>query len=161
MARYLFDEGKQDVIHDSGSALSPVNLFIPKYINRKIDPFLGVSIRYFLSKSRFSDIILNILIFIPLGILLHGMLRTRYELTLKISLATLLAGTLFALGVESMQYFSMTRHSSLIDVSTNMTGIAMGIVIDRVLNGKCDIIVNTMLTSDLMIHLRTEDGKVR
>ncbi|MEA1948129.1 MAG: hypothetical protein U9N83_12610, partial [Thermodesulfobacteriota bacterium] len=44
------------------------------------------------------------------------------------------AGTLFTLGVESIQHFSMTRDSSLIDVFTNMTGIAIGIMIDRVYN---------------------------
>jgi len=132
VARYLFDEKKEDVIHDSGSVLNPVNLFIPKYIRFKSESFLSFSIGSLQDKSRFSDIIINILIFIPLGALIHGMLRTRYGLTLMISLATLLAGTLFTLGVESIQYFSMTRNSSLIDVSANMTGTAIGVVIERV-----------------------------
>ena len=78
--------------------------------------------------------IINILIFIPLGILLHGMLRGRWGLTLKISLAALLVGPLFTLGVESVQYLSLARISSLIDVFTNMTGTALGITIDRVYN---------------------------
>lgn len=129
--RYLFDEGKGYVIHDTGSGLSPVNLTIPEYIQPTNKPFLDFSSDYLHSKSQFSDIILNILIFIPLGILIHGMLRTHYGLTLKISLVALLAGTLFSFGVESLQYFSMTRNSSLIDVSTNMTGVAVGIVMDR------------------------------
>jgi len=77
-------------------------------------------------------VIINILIFILLGILLHGMLSVRWGLTLKISLVALLAGTLFTLGVESMQHLSLARDSSLIDVSTNMTGTALSIVIDRV-----------------------------
>jgi len=132
VTRYLFDHGKGDVIHDSGSELSPMNLFIPKHIQQAAKPFLEFSKSYLNSKSGFSDAIINILIFIPLGILMHGMLRTRYGLTLKISLAALLAGTLFTLGAESMQHFSVTRNSSLIDVSTNMTGIALGIAIDRV-----------------------------
>lgn len=62
------------------------------------------------------------------------MLRTRFGLTLKISMSGLLVGTLFTLGVESIQHFSMTRDSSLIDVFTDMTGIAIGIMIDRVYN---------------------------
>jgi len=62
------------------------------------------------------------------------MLRTRFGLALKISLAGLLVGTLFTLGVESIQHFSMTRDSSLIGVFTNMTGIAIDIMIDRVYN---------------------------
>jgi glycopeptide antibiotics resistance protein len=114
--------------------LSPVNLFIPKYIQQATKPFLDFSKSYINSKSGFSDVIINILIFIPLGILLHGMLRVRWGLTLKISLAALLAGTLFTLGVESMQHLSLTRYSSLIDVATNMSGIALGIAMDRVYN---------------------------
>ena len=62
------------------------------------------------------------------------MLRTRCGLTLKISLAALLAGTLFTFGVESMQHFSMTRNSSLIDIFVNMTGTALGIATDRAYN---------------------------
>lgn len=130
VARYLFDEGKGDVIHDSGSVLKPMNLYMP--IKLKVKPFLKFSIDSLDSKSQFSDIIINIIIFIPLGIFIHGMLRTRFGLTLKISMSGLLVGTLFTLGVESIQHFSMTRDSSLIDVFTNMTGIAIGIMIDRV-----------------------------
>ncbi|MBW2079248.1 MAG: VanZ family protein [Deltaproteobacteria bacterium] len=134
IVRYLFDEGKEGMIHDSGLLSNPVNLYIPKYIKHKMAPFLSGSIGSLKSQSPFSGIIINILIFIPLGILIHGMLRARYGLALKISLATLLAGTLFTIGVESLQYFSMTRNSELIDVFTNMTGTTIGIVIDRVYN---------------------------
>jgi VanZ family protein len=132
VTRYLFDHGNGDVIHDSGSELSSVNLFIPGYIQQATKPFLDFSKNYINSKSWFSDVTINILVFIPLGILLHGMLRARRGLTLKISLAALLAGTFLTLGVESMQHFSLTRHSSLIDVFTNMTGLTLGITIDRV-----------------------------
>ena len=131
VARYVFDEGKGNVIHDSGSLSNPLNLYIPKYINHKLSPFLNTSIGTLESLSQFSDIIINILIFIPFGMLFHGMLRSRYGLTLKISLAVLVIGTLFSLGIESVQYFSITRNSSLIDVATNMTGTAIGIVMDR------------------------------
>lgn len=134
VARYFFDEGKGHIIHDSGSDLSPVNLFIPKYIENKVEPFFDISMDYLKKNFRPSDIILNILIFIPLGILIHGMLRTRYGATLKISLITLLAGTLFSISIESLQHFSMTRDSSLIDVFTNMSGVAIGIVIGRFYN---------------------------
>ena len=134
VARYLFSESKGDTIYDSGSNLSPVNLFMPKYIWGGTQPFLYFQKDYFKSHRWFSDVIINILIFIPLGILLHGMLRVRYGLTLKISLAALLAGTLFTLGVESMQHFSLTRNSSFIDVTMNMSGTALGIAMDRVYN---------------------------
>ena len=131
VTRYLFDHGKGDVIHDSGSGLSPVNLFIPRIIQQADKPFLDFSEHYIYNKTSFSDIIINILIFIPLGIFIHGMLRIRFGLAVTISLAALLAGTLFTLGVESMQHLSLTRNSSLIDVSTNIIGTALGIAIDR------------------------------
>lgn len=131
LLRYLFDERKGSVIYDSGSVLNPMNLYIPKYIIHKKNSFFRFSIGSLLSRSEFSDLILNVLIFIPLGILIHGMLRTRYGLALKISLKALLAGGLFSLGVESLQHFSVTRDSSLIDVFTNMIGVAVGIVMDR------------------------------
>lgn len=131
LLRYLLDERKGNVIHDTGSDLSPVNLILPEYIRPTNKPFLDISTEYLHSKLRFSDVMVNILIFIPLGILIHGLLKSRYGLTLKIALATLLAGTLFSLGVESLQHFSITRNSSLIDVFTNTTGTAIGIIMDR------------------------------
>jgi len=134
VARYLFEDERGDVIHDSGSDSSLVNLFIPKYIQHETRPFFDFSTDYFQSRLWFTDVTINILIFIPLGILIHGILRTRCGLTLKISLAALLAGTLFTFGVESMQHFSMTRHSSLIDIFVNMTGTALGIATDRAYN---------------------------
>ena len=39
VARYVFDEGKGDVIHDSGSLSNPLNLYIPKYIDHKLCRF--------------------------------------------------------------------------------------------------------------------------
>lgn len=134
VVRYLFNEGNGNVIHDSGSGLNPVNLTMPEYIRPMDKPFLDFSSNYLQNNSQYSDLIINILIFIPLGILIHGMLRTRYGLTLKISFVTLLFGTLFSLSIESLQYLSITRSSSLVDVSTNMTGIAIGIVLHRIYN---------------------------
>lgn len=134
VVRYLFEEGKGDVIHDSGSLSKPLNLSIPEYIRHKRRPFLEITRDDLQRMSRISDLIVNILIFIPLGILIHGMLRTRYGLTIKMSLITLLAGILFSLGIESIQHFSLARSSSLIDVFMNMTGIAIGIVMDRFYN---------------------------
>ena len=126
VARYVFDEGRGNVFHDIGSASNPVGLFMPQYINLNRNPFLGTW------SGDLADIIINILIFIPLGILIHGMLRTRFEMTIKISFLTLLLGTVFTLSIESMQYFSITRYSSIIDVFTNTMGVAIGIVADRI-----------------------------
>ena len=120
------------MIYDSGSELGAVNLFIPKYIVQATRPFLDFSASFINSKSQFSDMIINIMIFIPLGIFIHGMLSIRYGGALMIALAALLAGTLFTLGVESLQHLSLTRNSSLTDVFMNMAGTALGIAIHKV-----------------------------
>ena len=153
VARYLFSERKGDTIYDSGSNLSPVNLFMPKYIWGGTQPFQYFQKGYFKSHRWFSDVIINILIFIPLGILLHGMLRVRWGLTLKISLAALLAGTLFTLGVESMQLFSLTRNPSFIDVAMNMSGTALGIAMDRGYNLFLNYRAERL---QMLLHDRTE-----
>ena len=81
------------------------------------------------------------------------MLRDQWGLTLKISLAALLAGTLFTLGVESIQHFSLTRNSSLIDVATNMSGTALGVAIDRVYNLFLNYRAERL---QMLLHDRTE-----
>ncbi len=131
VSRYLLNEGKGDVIHDSGFLSKPVNLFMPKYIKRKNAPFLAASHGYLKKKWQDWDLIIHILIFTPLGILICGTLKTRHGITLKTFLAILLAGTVCAIGFESLQHFSMTRNSSIIDAAANMTGIAIGIVLAR------------------------------
>ena len=132
LTRYLFDNRTGDIIYDSGSKLTPMNLyFLPKYFQQATKPFLDFSKHIISSKSGFSDAIINILIFIPLGILIHGTLKVRFGLTLRLSLVALLAVTLFSFCVESLQHLSLTRHSSLLDIFTNMTGTTLGIVIDR------------------------------
>jgi VanZ family protein len=128
VARYFFDEGKGDVIYDSGSGLSPVNLFLPEIMKIRKGTFLSFSTDALQSKSLYFDRLLNIIIFIPVGILILGMLKARFGLTLKITMTALLAGALFSFGVESIQYFSMTRDSSLIDVISNITGMVIGIM---------------------------------
>jgi hypothetical protein len=132
--RYLFDERKKSVIHDSGVGLKPVNLSIPKFIWRENKPFLDFSVDFFLSKKGFFDILINILIFIPLGIFIHGTLKLYNGLTLRSSLATLFVGSLLALFAESLQHFSIARNSSFIDIITNIIGIILGIVIYRIYN---------------------------
>ena len=88
VSRYLFEEEKGHVIHDSGSVLNPINLLLPKYKRYKKEPFFSFSFDSLQGKSGFSDLIINIFIFIPLGIFIHGMLRTHFWMTMKISLAT-------------------------------------------------------------------------
>ncbi len=131
VTRYLFNEGQGDVIKDSGSNPDPVNLVMPTYIRQGTQKFLNYSLDYFHSSTWLSDVIINILIFIPLGFLIHGMLRSRNRTGLKATLLALFAGAIFTVGIETIQFFSLTRNSSLIDVFMNMTGTAVGIATDK------------------------------
>lgn len=130
LIEYLFDEKKGNMIHDSGLGLTPINMIMPEYIKPTNKRLLNFSPELFHYKSRFADIILNILIFIPIGILINGTLRTRYGLKPRIAIITALSGTFLSVGFECLQYFSIDRNSSLIDVITNMTGTILGVFLD-------------------------------
>ena len=116
-------------MRDTGNT---INLLIPKYVHRQGKPFLEGSVAYFENRLwGLEDVLINIMIFIPMAFLLHAMFRARYGLSLKISIWTFVIGAFLTFGIESLQYLSMTRHSSLIDVITNMIGLISGITMDR------------------------------
>ena len=127
---------------DSGNGTS-IDLHIPEkirsskggYLSFDLENFkrvyLSFDLKKFLRKPRLGDVALNILIFFPLGFFFHAGLRTRYGSSIKTFALGLTAGTLLSFGIESLQYFSLTRHSSLIDLFNNILGIITGIAADR------------------------------
>ncbi len=84
-----------------------------------------------LSLESLKDIIINIVIFIPLGFLLHGIIRGWYGSSMKIVLFAFILGTLISFSIESLQYLTLTRFSSREDLSFNMIGTAIGIIVDK------------------------------
>lgn len=131
VARYLFVERHGDRIGDSGETKAPLDLYIPPAIQTQKKSHLDFSYRLFSKNSNlFGDVILNIIIFIPLGFLLHAVLRRHCESSLKTAAFVFIIGTLFTFGIESLQYFSLTRYSSLVDMINNMVGTAVGIATD-------------------------------
>lgn len=132
VALYLFEESKGDRVSDSCGTHTPLNLHIPRVIPTYKKPYLDFSnISFTQNPNLFRDVILNILIFVPVGLLLHASLRIRYRSLLKTSAFVFTMGILFIFGIESLQHFSLTRHSSLLDVSSNLLGMGLGIAIDR------------------------------
>jgi VanZ family protein len=133
---YLFSEGKGNRVLERSGKLSSLDLKIPPRVPVIITDreFLSSPYREFFSRSikshRVIEIIGNIIIFIPFGLLLHAALRERYQLSLKIAAFVLILGALFTLSIESLQYFTETRHSSMTDVISNLIGTALGITID-------------------------------
>lgn len=132
VARYLFEEAKGDKVADSSGTHTPLDLYIPGVIQTYEKPYLDFPYRSFFQDSHLSqDPILNIVAFVPLGFLFHAALRRRYGSSLKTSAFILIIGTLFSFGIESLQYFSLTRHSSLVDIFNNILGTAVGIITER------------------------------
>ena len=123
VARYLFEERHGDRIGDSSETKTPLDLYIPTAIQTQKKPYLDFS-------YSFDDIILNIIIFIPIGFLFHAALRRSCESSLKTAAFVFIIGTLFTFSIESLQHFSLTRHSSIVDTINNMIGTAVGIATD-------------------------------
>lgn len=71
----------------------------------------------------YFDVIANVALFFPLGLLLIRVLRTRMAHTTTRIMGL---GLLLSLGIEAFQIFCHNRHPSLFDVISNVTGTALG-----------------------------------
>jgi len=88
---------------------------------------------------------LNLLMFVPVGALLHHDARRRAAVSLRVVM--LLAGTaglLISLGVEYAQAFLPSRESSLIDVLANTTGALIGVTVDMKWGGLAEAYLNRL-----------------
>jgi hypothetical protein len=130
---YLFSEGRGERILDRSGKSPPADLRIPSWLIFYRRGFLSSPYRDFtLASDKFiRDTIGNIVIFVPFGFLFHAALRSRYQSSVKIAASVLTLGAIFTLSIESLQYFSDTRYSSMTDVINNVVGTALGIVIDE------------------------------
>ena len=132
VASYLFGERMGDKVSDSSGTHTPLDLHAPRSIQTYKRPHLDLSYTGISQNPNLlGDVILNIIIFLPVGFLLHAALRIRYGSSMKTAAFVFAVGTLFTFGIESLQHFSLTRHSSLVDVFSNMLGTVLGITIDR------------------------------
>ena len=131
-ALYLFEDRNGQKIADSSGTNTPLDLCIPMAIHNPEEPYFRLPNWSLCKEPDFCrDVILNIVAFIPLGFLFHAVLRSRYGSSLRFSALVFILGTLFTLGVESLQHFTLMRNSSLMDVFANMLGTALGIAADR------------------------------
>ncbi len=73
----------------------------------------------------YSDILLNILVYMPLGLLLALRLRPRFGFACAVLAATLLGG-LLSLAMEALQMSLPGRVSSVMDLATNAGGSLLG-----------------------------------
>jgi VanZ family protein len=80
------------------------------------------------TRSNIVDIFINIFGFIPFGFLVTTLLQTRHgdRGTIRVLFLLILAGGVFSLSIEILQVFLPNRHSSLLDLITNVLGTLIG-----------------------------------
>ncbi len=128
VVRYFFDEHTGDIIKDSSGNVRPLDLYIPEKLNPSKKQLLTFS---FLQFANIQDTILNIILFIPFGFLLSGAVQKKQYSLVNTFFIVLIIGTLFTISIESIQYFLLTRTSSLIDVMNNILGTIVGVILFR------------------------------
>lgn len=130
------EEGGNKVLDQSGSA-HPLNLHMAISHQLTNNLFLSFNKKHILLNFRtLRDIIGNVLIFLPFGYLLHANARRKCNSSLKSLVFVLVSGTIFSLGIESLQYLSVARYSSIIDLFNNALGTALGAAIDNTIYKK-------------------------
>ncbi len=79
-----------------------------------------------------TDIIINLLLYIPVGILLMVNMRKFARLSRAVTLS-ILVGTAISAGVEFVQYFITDRVSSSYDIFLNFVSTSIGVVLATIM----------------------------
>jgi VanZ family protein len=77
------------------------------------------------------DAVINVVVFVPAGLLCHAALRGGAPATAPVTAAVMAGGLALSLGAESLQYVIPGRYSSAGDVLANAVGLALGVIADR------------------------------
>jgi VanZ family protein len=132
VALYFFEEIQGRKIFDRSGMQPPLDLEILSGQEMTGKSFLRPSRSNSSPPWReMKDTLGNVILFVPFGFLLHAFLSARYGQSVKTTVLTLMVGVLFSVIIESFQYFIVSRDSSLIDVTNNAIGTALGIVVER------------------------------
>lgn len=130
LALYRFTPRQGRVADESG--LSPaLDVEIPAFV-QPFRPLFHTDREYLqgrLVEAEAREIVLNLLIFVPLGFLV-GLAALSSGVGVSVAAAvTLATGLLLSLGVESLQYFLVSRYSELGDVMLNGLGTLVGLLL--------------------------------
>jgi hypothetical protein len=87
--------------------------------------------RLLTGRASVRDVVVNVAVFVPAGMLVHGGLRGWPVSAAARAAAVLLGGLAVSLGAECAQYVVPGRFSSLTDVLANVAGVGLGLLIDR------------------------------
>ena len=130
LLQYCFDEGSGDIIYNRSGTNNKINMIVPKWTHQKrLSNDQLLTFRY--SSGHLEEVVLNIIAFVPLGFLVHAILRKGNEVSVKIGLYIIVSGAMLSFTFEFIQYFSITRYPSLLDILHNTVGTGIGVGIDR------------------------------
>jgi VanZ family protein len=126
-ALYVFDEGNgrrvRNLVDDASALDLPEWIWALRWDVLTAPPALS-ALR---SETFRQDVLLNLLGFVPLGLLLTSLGRRRLRgLPLVRFAAACGAGALLSLGIELGQAMLPSRYSSVLDLLLNVTGTALG-----------------------------------
>jgi VanZ like family/Concanavalin A-like lectin/glucanases superfamily len=129
IARYLFDEGRGNVVHNQVD--SATDLFIPERFFVLHEQFLELPWDEFHSGWHYwKNIGINIAGFIPLGFFFCAYLSSVGE-SKRAVMVTIAAGFVTSFAIEVLQAFLPTRDSGMTDLITNTLGTAVGVMAFR------------------------------
>jgi hypothetical protein len=131
LVHYRFADGQGRVVKDLGKG-APADLSIPEHFTPYARTFLGrppVELRGLWSAKK--DIILNVLLFTPLGFFLAGRLISRGFSPAPAVMTAVAMGFGLSLAVEITQAFLPGRESDFMDLITNTAGTAAGSLLGR------------------------------
>jgi len=159
LVRYLFDEKKGVKVANSGTLFESFTLNIPDKIQTKGKPFLSFSLNNFPAwdPKAFYEILLNVLLFIPLGILLHAIISSYMDGKWRTIFFVMIVGGTITLSAEILQYFIALRNSSFLDVIANGIGTLLGVQLKRMYNA-C-LIRNKRIVWDVYDNRVTSSSK--
>ncbi len=101
--------------------------------------------------SYWPDIVANIFLYLPFGVLLHwSWVRSLRRLLVAVSPAVLIA-LIVSLGTEWIQAYSPSRVSSLVDVAANAVGATLGVCVS-IAGGWSGPRFKQFLRSDFRLH---------
>jgi hypothetical protein len=127
VALYPFDERQGEWARSE--VLAGPDLLIPERYEIQdqvlLEPFWN---EFDVSWSYFSDVLKNIVGFIPLGFLFYAWLSRR-SATRRPVLTAVLLGTLVSITIEVLQTFLPTRSSGTTDILTNTLGTWLGVAV--------------------------------
>ena len=132
-AFYLFNEKNGYIVKDKSGLTPPINLYIPSalQITNKVflrPPYQDFSLYNF---ENLKDFIVNIVFFIPIGFFLYTLVYRQCQSPIKSICIVISMGLMFTLSIESIQYFLMSRTSSLTDVVHNTIAVILGIIVNK------------------------------